>query len=1047
MLVIRSTIAAILCSVTFAAHAMADTPTRIDVPAGELVRALETLSRQASVDLVFQPDQIKSFRTEGVSGTYSPQEAIRLLLKGTPLQLRTDASSGAMVIAVPAAGPKAAPVSPTGKRGSLPSPLHLAQSESANSGERESDVVPPVEEPSAVKGIPEILVEGSKILNMDIRRSEDDAQPYVIFDRAVIEGSGARNLEDFFRQRLPMNTAAAPPSQSQSGLGNMSQINLRGLGTNQTLILIDGHRAPGPVTATGSTAPGQPDLNGIPLEAVERIEVLPTTASGIYGGSATGGVVNIILRRDYSGAEVKVTYGNTISSDAGQRAVDLNSGFTLEDGKTNLLLAASWSDADQLQLGDRNLFVRGRNAILRNNPGSIFGVATPPLGGMPNIRSSNGSNLVLKAGNTPLNSPITYVPDRYGGVSTDQGGALAQNAGMYDLGLADSAQVGAGSRSGMIAAPEVKSATATVRRQFSPGVQAFLELNVASNVGEFSQGTGGTFSLPAAAATNPFLQAITVTVPTTGADSVSTIRNVSRRAVGGVIVKLSENWNAEADYTWAQSRFSTDNRPGLLNPTTTAAAVSSGALDVLHDMNAVPTDWSSFLVSTQTSLAVSTLKDATLRVEGPVFALPAGAARVAVLLEHRDEDFGQTMFSALSQTLFPARSQAVDSGYVEATVPLVARQQSWPLVQDLSLQLSGRQDRYSIDAATSSVPLSAGAPTTPISTSNKDLRSTNYTAGLRYEPIDDVEIRGSYGTGFLPPDVSQLITNPTPLSIPAGSLTDPRRGNQAVPAFMQYTGGNPALTPEESKSWSTGVIVRPRWIDGVRLSVDYTHIAKTNNITTILTQDLINNETVVPGAIVRGPVPANDPYGVGPITTIYRTARNVSQATIAAYDISLDYTRSTTRFGTFDFFALGTSQTHYRTQLVPGMSFVENVGVTSGNPLKWRGNAGLVWKRGGWTAGWTAQYYGSYIVSTTPTIVLNQGDRRVASQVYHDLYGSYRFDAREGASLLHGVQIQFGVKNVFDKAPPFDASNTYAYYSYFGDPSLARYSLAIRKSF
>ena len=102
--IVRPALVALICSVAFTAHAIADAPKRIEVPAGELVVALETLSRQAAVDLVFQPDQLKPFRTDGVSGTYTPQDAIRILLKGTPLELRTDASSGAMVIA--AAAPK-----------------------------------------------------------------------------------------------------------------------------------------------------------------------------------------------------------------------------------------------------------------------------------------------------------------------------------------------------------------------------------------------------------------------------------------------------------------------------------------------------------------------------------------------------------------------------------------------------------------------------------------------------------------------------------------------------------------------------------------------------------------------------------------------------------------------------------------------------------------------------------------------------------------------------------------------------------------------------
>lgn len=96
---VRAAVGAVLAGLSLSTHANGEPVRPINVPAGDLVAALEKLSRQAAVDLVFQPDQLKSFRTEGVSGTYTPQEAIRILLKGTPLELRTDASSGAMVIA------------------------------------------------------------------------------------------------------------------------------------------------------------------------------------------------------------------------------------------------------------------------------------------------------------------------------------------------------------------------------------------------------------------------------------------------------------------------------------------------------------------------------------------------------------------------------------------------------------------------------------------------------------------------------------------------------------------------------------------------------------------------------------------------------------------------------------------------------------------------------------------------------------------------------------------------------------------------------------
>src|SRR3984885_9787977 len=97
---IRSTLAAVACAISFSAHAVADQPKEVNIPAGELISALEVLEKQAAIELVFQPAQLKSFHTKGVTGTYEPKDAVRVLLKGTPLELRTD-STGAMVIAPP----------------------------------------------------------------------------------------------------------------------------------------------------------------------------------------------------------------------------------------------------------------------------------------------------------------------------------------------------------------------------------------------------------------------------------------------------------------------------------------------------------------------------------------------------------------------------------------------------------------------------------------------------------------------------------------------------------------------------------------------------------------------------------------------------------------------------------------------------------------------------------------------------------------------------------------------------------------------------------
>src|SRR5690606_9402610 len=163
------------------------------------------------------------------------------------------------------------------------------------------------------------------------RRTEDDIQPYVVIEREQIARSQATDLEGFLKTHLSMNTASRSLEQASTDPSNgFGSIDLRGLGSEQTLILVDGRRVPG-VALQGNFF--QPYIGGIPLSSIERIEVLPSTAGAIYGGGATGGVVNIIRKRDYTGLDLNVQYGNTFESDVASLAVSANGGFSFGEGR------------------------------------------------------------------------------------------------------------------------------------------------------------------------------------------------------------------------------------------------------------------------------------------------------------------------------------------------------------------------------------------------------------------------------------------------------------------------------------------------------------------------------------------------------------------------------------------------------------------------------------------------------------------------------------------------------------------------------------------
>ncbi len=1036
--VLRSLAAVCVGLVALLSFAAEPAKQTFDLPAGDAESTLKLFTQQSGEQILYPPARVSGVTTNAVKGEMTSADALDLMLAQTSLIAVRDPKTRAFTIQ------KALSVEDAEKNGARAIASSDRPDRDRPSARYETD-----EQGNKVLKLDTFEVMGSKLLNMDLPRSRDDAQPYVVFDRQLIERSGASSIEDLLKTRLSMNTQGQTFAQDAAGTtqGARSQVNLRGFGSNQTLILVDGRRVANAYFLGGSA---QPDLNGIPLSAVERIEILPSTASGIHGGNATGGVVNVILRRDYAGVEAKVTYENTFSSDAPRRRLDLSAGFTLEGGKTNVLLLAHYSDQGQLSVQDRDFVSRGRARILANNPAVLLNAATPPLGGSVNIRSSDGSNLSLKTG-AALNSPRTFVPAGYSGPASDQGNALVANAGNYDLSLSPSAQLG---RQSLLLDPRIESIAATFRRQWSPSFQLFAEASASNNTSEkfISSPLIDSFLIPAAASTNPFNQAIRVSVPTSATDQWMTMSNRTRRAALGAIVRLPRDWIAEADYTWNRS-VSSYGDTGFA--ATAAAAVTAGTLNVIRDAARFPLDFSPYLQPFNYTITPfrAELRNATLRASGPALELPAGPIRVSALLEHSQQDFQTAqLFQAGTTFTYPARRRTVQSAYAEIRWPLLGHERSLPLLKELELQTAVRFDEYKTQGANF---ISTAAPNVPVIRATNRIHSANPTLGLVWKPHDALILRASYGTGFLPADINQLTANAPIVSANGGVFVDPRRGNEQAGAggpFTSVSGGNPDLRPEESTNASAGVVWQPS--ENVRVSLDWSRIQKKNNILTIGVQNVINNEALFPSRVTRLPAAPGDPFGVGPITIVDNRLVNVTRAEAEAFDLAVDYRWKSKTIGTFDFFASGTRQTHYKVQLVPGQPLTENVGLTFNNPAAWKASAGLAWSLRAWTVQWGTTYSHKYLIanpaaSANAALILAQGnDGIVPHQVYHDLSSSYRFGTRADRrfAFMNGVEIQAGIRNVFNQEPPVDLSARY-FYSPWGDPRLVSYYVALKRTF
>jgi len=901
--------------------------------------------------------------------------------------------------------------------------------------------------------------------NVDLPRSADDVQPYLILDAAAIARSGAIDVQDFLRKSLTMDATRITGAQGIGIAGVGSSFDLRGLGANHTLVLINGRRTSDGNNATVGVVGSQPNLNGIPLAAIERIEVLPTSGSAIYGASAAGGVINVVLRRDYRGGELRTSYQNTFESDAPVRRVDLSYGFSLEKGRTQVTLAAGFSDQALLTYQDRPFLhaYELHRQRLEGGPAGVFTFTTAA----PNIRSSPTSAvLTLKPafGGGSIGSSATFVP--LGTAPTTPaatlGATLRANAGQQNLNLPSTIQYRGGLLAEMGSAPTSKSFMASVRRQMTALLEIDAEFSFARTDSARHFSSLQLITVPTAAPSNPFSQNVSVYLASP-AGLPTTTRNETRRATLGFRQKLPAEWIVQADYTWSEGR-NAYYQPMNLSTNDLNADLLSGRLNPFVDTALHPVDLSPYFGDRRWA-GTGALHNAAVRGTGPIANLPGGRAMLAAGVDWREEtteDGRQTLafpgFPARNtETLFLGKTQSTRGVYAELTVPLIGEKNARPLLRKLDLQLAGRFEDYEVETGTASIavlPVPATAPT--ILRNAARYRSTQPTVGFRLEPVRGVMLRASYSGGFIPPTYAQLLRNPIP-STTLTTINDPRRGNSArsVPTL---SGGNPALTPETAKSWNAGLVFSPTFAPGLRLSADYYRIEKQDNIGTLAAQILIDNETLFPGRITRDPVPPGDSFGVGPITLVDTSSLNLLKALNEGVDLGISYRRKTAASGEIHLNVTNTFALHYKRQTVFGAPFVDWVNTSGSAPLKFRSAGSLIWDRGAWTLGWSANYNGRYKVlappvTTNTSALVRQGGLYVSSQIYHNAFVSYRFNAKPGArrvgdSLMRGLELQVGLENIFDKVPPYEGNSPNGFtYSTWGSLRLREYRVALKKTF
>ncbi|MEP7246437.1 MAG: TonB-dependent receptor [Gammaproteobacteria bacterium] len=849
----------------------------------------------------------------------------------------------------------------------------------------------------------------------------------------------------------------------------------------------------------------QPNLSGYPLSMIERIEILPTTGSGLYGGGATVGVVNFVLRHDCI-REITAAYGNSFASDSEGRQLYLSNCFTSSDLLTQMRFTGGFSRESNLPAGQRDFIPRGRGEILDNNASFFVNGSVPPLGAQTNLRFRG-----------PSAPGFSTVGLGLGGAAG--AGSIEQNQGHYNLDAPNTAQIDGGGLYVLRNGPATYHVNVALDHRFLDRFNGYVDATRTQStvrrwesVGDYLRLDG--LVLPKGVPGNPVDEDVEVTVPAVGADFMLENQLLSDSYAAGLVVSMSGGAKLWFEYYHSDWRLSRTQPIGV----PADSDVAAGVLDVFRDLTLQPFDFTPYFRRRTIPKLTSRSDSVAARLICSRFNMWAGAATVRAALEFHNERFeGGTLFMGGAGGAFQPFAQylrqgrQITSGYVETRVPLwggergvaagravgsegpevpdgadasgAARELSSsgtpsPECEDPRGGSSGDGDSKA-DAAQASlsradgVPFSRAAPKLemqvawrfdtydtkstvpvdlfPLTDLMEPVRSSfssrNPTIGLKFSPWSWATFRGSFATGFLPPSGEQLAPA-APMLYAAGEFHDGRRGNEPTKELLFKGGGSRDLRPEHSRSWSAGVVLMPTGVEsleGLRASVDCTKISKFDNFVSpadLFLQDPAEAERLY-GGVVRAAPEENDPFPVGPIVSADGTYRNISQTTIFACDLAGEYEVRVDGIGDVSVWARATWQPTLKMRATPSSENVHSEGV-SGYALRSSAVAGVTVSHGSMEFGWTAQHYKHYAAGVSAVTIANQGGHDVDGQTFHDAFVSYRFSEPVGPA--EAITVLLNAQNVFRKRPAFDAGAP-GFVSGYGDPRVGVYGVFVTAEF
>jgi iron complex outermembrane receptor protein len=901
-----------------------------------------------------------------------------------------------------------------------------------------------------------VEVTGSRIRQVDL----ETAQPIQVMSQEQIQKSGLITVGDILNN---LSSAGSPDFSKGGSLTSNREnggqyINLRNLGSNRLLVLVDGKR-------WTQTVDGYTDMSTVPSSMIERIEILKDGASSIYGSDAIAGVVNIILKKSMEGGQLSLYTGRNQEGDGKNK--DFSLSYGAGNDKASLMFGLSHTEQGVVWPSTR--------AITSTSYGpehATDGLGGGPWGRITAVGPTGASNIDPAKGgfNRVLNHTGTY-----DGVGT---GANSRDPNSYHAYVGAAEDKFNSTQQMMFVMPNsldtvfVKGSVNLPKDiTFSTTAMYSQRKSTAQIAGYPLQSTTQT-SYPvyidrdsyfnpygnqvagAGLGQDLFFARRTIEVPRVTENQNNTLHIDATLAGNFELRGLPWNWSAGYNHSAVRGSAMGTGNLNLLNlkkalgpsfrngsgiiqcgtPGAPLALSDCTPFDILGGPSASTPEALAYVMSTGQATYGSSTNSATADVAGELFSLPAGAVGIAAGLERREvrgyDRPGQFEQSGYSTDLAgnpTSGGYTVKEAYAELNVPVLKGK---PFAELLSFNLASRYSDYSNFGST-----------------------TNSKISFMYKPVKDVLTRGTWAEGFRAPTVGdtfgggqqsfdtfldpcdtrfgEAARNPAVQArcLAAGTSATYRQLDQSQSAITNSGGtqgltafnsgaGNAFLQPETAVTKTLGFVYSPSYLPGFSGSVDWYNIKVDNRITGVAAE-YVANQCYVEGtpafcsAIKRDPV-------TGQISALSHGNANLGKMKTEGVDVSLSYRLPRSQYGQFT--------------VRNDTSYVDNFSVQDDPTSEWKQYAGeylinrvksnttLDWNLGNWSATWGMRYYSPVkdqcwdaeagIECNMPefkTAEWGTGANKLGSTTYHDVSVGYK-------TSWNG-RILVGINNVLNKKP------------------------------